>query len=326
MSEKTVSLQPPTGHDEVIRHLVGLLVKDRLPHALLFSGPEGIGKCLAAYWLAARVFCLADSDQPCGQCTACLQVEARSHPDLFVVERASGKKEVGIDLIRRLKHFVRLQAVSGRHKVAIVGEAERLSISAQNGLLKTLEEPPGHALMMLVTPTNETLLPTVRSRCQRVGFRPLEDEQVAAVLQNQCGIDEGESRLLAASAEGSPGRALQLRKLMAGTEWSDLLHALADLHPSRYVSVVRLANGLGRAEEDMGTRLELLLSAHRKVAVGEFLGDRTSPTLAGQPGDINPETAVRRIEAVSEALRTLRRRNPNRPLLAEALALRLSRS
>ena len=191
MSEQTVSLQPPTGHDEVIHRLVGLLVQDRLPHALLFSGPDGIGKCLAAYWLAARVFCLANSDQPCGQCTACLQVEARSHPDLFVVERASGKKEIGIDLIRRLKRFVRLQAVSGRHKVAIVGEAERLSIPAQNGLLKTLEEPPGHALIMLVTPTSEALLPTVRSRCQRVGFRPLEDEQVATVLGNQCGIDDG---------------------------------------------------------------------------------------------------------------------------------------
>ena len=76
----------------------------------------------------------------------------------------------------------------------------------------------------------------------------------------------------------------------------------------------------------MGTRLELLLSAHREVAVGEFLGDRASPTLAGQLGDITPETAVRRIEAVSEAIRTLRHRNPNRPLLAEALALRLSRS
>ena len=84
MPKPPASLRCPTGHDEVLGRLLESLVRDRLPHALLFTGPEGIGKSLAAHWLAARVFCVASSDQPCRECSSCLQVEALSHPDLFV--------------------------------------------------------------------------------------------------------------------------------------------------------------------------------------------------------------------------------------------------
>jgi DNA polymerase-3 subunit delta' len=321
-----MSLHRPIGHDRALATLFALLGRDRLPHALLFSGPEGIGKGLAARWLAAGALCHTAGGDPCLACVACIQVGACSHPDLVLVERVSGKKEIGIDAIRQVKRFVQLQAVSGSRKVAVVEEAERLTVAAQNALLKTLEEPPGHALIVLVTPSTEALLPTVRSRCQRVCFEPLDSDQVAIVLKSVCGLEEDEARLLVASADGSPGRALRLRELVTGTGWNELLGALADLHPARYCSVARAAGALGRAEQEMATRLDLLLHAYRDAAVNAVTGNRAHSLPAGGLCVADPEAAVRAAEAVAHALRTLRRRNPNRLLLAEALALRLARS
>jgi DNA polymerase III subunit delta' len=321
-----MTLHRPIGHDRTLANLFQLLGRDRLPHALLFNGPEGIGKGLAAWWLAAGALCQkAAGGDPCRVCAACIQVGGHSHPDLVLVERLPGKKEIGIDAIRQLKHFLQLQAVSGARKIAVVEEAERLTVAAQNALLKTLEEPPGQVLIILVTPSTEALLPTVRSRCQRVRFEPLDSEQVATVLKNVSGLEEEEARILAASADGSPGRALRLRELVTGTGWTEILGALADLHPAHYCSVARVAGALGRAEQEMATRLDLLLHTYRDVAVSAVTGNRTDSLPAGAVCTSDPAAAVRAAEAVADALRTLRHRNPNRMLLAEALALRLAR-
>jgi hypothetical protein len=159
-----------------------------------------------------------------------------------------------------------------------------------------------------------------------VCFEPLDSDQVAIVLKSVCGLEEDEARLLVASADGSPGRALRLRELVTGTGWNELLGALADLHPARYCSVARAAGALGRAEQEMATRLDLLLHAYRDAAVNAVTGNRAHSLPAGGLCVADPEAAVRAAEAVAHALRTLRRRNPNRLLLAEALALRLARS
>jgi hypothetical protein len=119
---------------------------------------------------------------------------------------------------------------------------------------------------------------------------------------------------------------LRLRELLTGTALSDLLRALADLQPARYSSIIRVASGLGRAEQEMGARLEFLLYAYRDAALAAVAGDQTRPVPVGSVAAADAPAAVRRADAVAGALRTLRRRNPNRPLLAEALALRLARS
>lgn len=308
------------GHSAVIGRLEVALARDRLPHALLLTGPAGVGKFLAARTLAARIAC-REREAPCGECAACFQVAAGSHPDLHVVRLLAGKKEIGIDLIRRLKRFVQMTAVSARRKVAIVDDAERLSVAAQNALLKTLEEPAGQALIVLVTSSAGALLPTVRSRCQRLVFRPLAEADVSAVLAEQ-GVEADEASFLAHHADGSPGRALAVRKIWNGDEQLLLRDALAELDAARYGPVLAMSKLLGRSEQEMISRLEDLLSRYREDAV-QRLGAPGS-----QPGERRTEVAsiVRRADLIADALRVLRHRNPNRPLLAEALLLRLARS
>jgi DNA polymerase-3 subunit delta' len=304
------------GHGEVIARLTAALDADRLPHALIFGGPAGIGKARAALRLAAYVACRAAAP-PCGTCAACAQVAAGTHPDFHWLSLPAGKKEIGVDLARRLKRFVQMRPVSAARKVAVVDDAERLSIAAQNALLKTLEEPPGEALLVLVTATPGALLATVRSRCRLVVFSPLSAAEVRAVLEDG-GLDAEEAEALARAAEGSPGRALHRRRLLQEPERRELLDALADLDPARYGSVLAMTKRLGRNEQEMAARLEELLVWYRDQAVGGAAEVRSAA-----PAQVS--SALRGAELVNEALRTLRHRNPNRPLLAEALLLRLAR-
>jgi DNA polymerase-3 subunit delta' len=301
------------GHGATWQRLCDALARDRLAHALLFAGPPGIGKALAAERFVAYVACTAAEDRPCGTCNGCAQVAARTHPDLLWIAPQAGKKEIGIDLARQLKRFMQMRSVSAQRKLAVIDDADRLSIPAQNALLKTLEEPPGHALLVLVTASPGGLLATVRSRCQRVVFHPLAREEVQAVLETAI-ADPEEARRWVSQAEGSPGRALRLRDLWQEGERERLLGLLADLEPGRYAPVVVMSKALGRTEPEMATRLEALLEWYRTQAVAAVTG-----------GDNDPERPLRGADAVNEALRVLRRRNPNRGLLAEALLLRLSR-
>jgi DNA polymerase-3 subunit delta' len=308
---------PVLGHDACWRQLTAALDHDRLAHALLFAGPEGIGKCLVARTLAAYAFCCGESPRPCGACPSCRQVAAASHPDYTFVQVPAGKRDIGIDLIRELKRTVHRQAVAGGRHVAIVDDAERMSVAAQNALLKTLEEPPGPALLILVTASPGALLSTVRSRCQLVRFQPLEPAAVATVLARVADLDADTARLLAAAADGSPGRALRHHETWEPGEQARLLALLAELHPARYVSVLRMSKALGRTEQEAGARLEALQAWYR---------DAARHAVARQPvARADAARAVRGFEAVTAALQQMRRRSPNRALLADALLLRLAR-
>jgi DNA polymerase-3 subunit delta' len=301
------------GHAAAWERLCQALARDRLAHALLFAGPSGIGKSLAARLLAARVACSAAEGRPCRSCAECLQIAAGTHPDLLWLAPLLGKKEIGVDLARQLKRFAQMRSVSAGRKLVVIDDADRLSIAAQNALLKTLEEPPGSALLVLVTASPGSLLATVRSRCQRIPFHPLSEDEVRAVLEAEL-ADPDEARRWASRSEGSPGRALRLRELWQEGEREQLLALLAELEPSRYAPLVAMSKVLGRTEPEMAARMEALLEWYRSEAVS-----------AVRDGDASPDRSVRGADAVSDALRTLRWRNPNRPLLAEALLLRLSR-
>ncbi|MDX2171401.1 MAG: DNA polymerase III subunit delta' [Deltaproteobacteria bacterium] len=315
-----MSLPPLFGHTDTWARLTALLDADRLPHALLFLGPPGVGKALVAQRLAARLACTADAGAPCGECSGCRQVLAGTHPDLLAFgapgkgRRETRKKEIGIEQARELKHFAQLQPIAAPRKMAIVDDADRLSLAAQNALLKTLEEPPGQALLILISATPGALLSTVRSRCQRITFTPLAVAEVAAALRAG-GLDATEASALAAAADGSPGRALGLRATWQDDDRNAVLGALAALQGGRYASVLMMSQALGKTEPDTAARLDGLLAAcHAEATAAATAGDRAA---LGR--------ALARVEAVAEALATLRRRNPNRPLLTEALALRLSR-
>ena len=212
------------GHTRQIEMFRRAVQRDRLAHGFLFVGPPGIGKRKFAKLVAQCLFCTQrtpDQLDACGTCPSCKQVQAGSHPDLLVVQRPEGKQELPIDLLigppeRRgregLCHDLALRPMTASRRVAIIDDAHTMNDASANALLKTLEEPPAGALLFLIAPESESILPTIRSRCQPILFSPLSPEDITELLIEQ-GIeaDRSQATAMAALCEGSLETAAQLQ-------------------------------------------------------------------------------------------------------------------
>jgi DNA polymerase-3 subunit delta' len=323
-----ISFAAVRGHERVRDFLRTAVARGRLAHALLFAGPDGVGKRSLALAFGAWMQCEAGGDDACGACASCRQVAAGSHPDLQVVAVAPGKKEIGVDRIRALKRFTQIRSSRGTAKVGIIDDAHMLTVAAQNALLKTLEEPPDRCLLIVVAHNPDALLPTVRSRCQRIQFFPLPADAVADLLAVRHGIEAGLAREAALLAEGSPGRALALSAGLAGGRGEQLRQQLATLGTARYVRVMQLAEELRHPDRETSIKLEALLSQYRADALRSIgaghLVPGAPPPRAGTP--LAVRAALERVDAVRRAWNAVRRGNPNRQLLLEALLLRLTAS
>jgi DNA polymerase-3 subunit delta' len=208
------------GHRRLVELLARSVGRDTLPPSLIFSGPSGIGKRRVAVATAQALNCTdPHSAAPgaahslerdaCGVCSACQRIPRGMHPDVFIVEpgdTGSIKVEQARDIVERTAY----RPFEGRRRVVIVCEADALVPAAQHALLKTLEEPPPSSVFILITARPDLLLPTVRSRCPRLAFRPLAAAEVAEALGRQ-GWKKEEADVVAATAGGSIGRALEAR-------------------------------------------------------------------------------------------------------------------
>lgn len=183
-----------------------------LPHAWLFQGPRGTGKTSAARILAKYINCEAKKDKPCNKCEICLGITSGSCPDVIEIDAASNR---GIDEIRELRERVGLAPMQAKFKVYIIDEAHMLTTEAANALLKTLEEPPAHAVFILCTTEAEKLPETVRSRCAEVKFSKPSIEEITDKLERvakgeDMRYEKGDLREIAAAAKGSFRDAIKL--------------------------------------------------------------------------------------------------------------------
>ncbi|MGD1000499.1 MAG: DNA polymerase III subunit delta' [Candidatus Brocadiia bacterium] len=190
--------------------LAAAFAPERLGHAYLFTGPDGVGKTLLAQEAAQALLCRGDGARPCGACQDCRLFAHDSHPDFLLLEPEGDSRVIKIDKIRDLIHTLSLMPVQGDRRVAIIREADALQEPAANALLKTLEEPPASALLILTSSRPRALLPTLRSRCQEIRFEPLSAEHLRAILDDRPGLDEEDVAAAVRLAGGSADRALQL--------------------------------------------------------------------------------------------------------------------
>ncbi|KXS39452.1 MAG: DNA polymerase III subunit delta' [Halomonadaceae bacterium T82-2] len=159
-------LTPLPWQSELWQRLVALQSTDRLPHALLISGPHGLGKQQLAEALVARTLCQAPGDAACGHCHGCRMLAAGYHPDLLRISPADNRRQIRIDPIREVNQFVAQTAQQGGYRVILLQPAEAMNVAAANALLKSLEEPGSRTLFVLLSDVPSRMLATIRSRCQ----------------------------------------------------------------------------------------------------------------------------------------------------------------
>jgi DNA polymerase III subunit delta' len=216
-----ISFDDIAGQTAAVAFLRQVCAADRLPHALLFAGPAGVGKGTCAAALGAWLLCLKPrGSEACGKCESCRVFPSGNHPDYHVITKEliryhdkTGKSKgvaLSIEVIRHeLVEPAAHTSVMNRGKFFVVEEADLMSAGAQNAMLKTLEEPSGRSAIVLLTDSPHSLLPTVLSRCQLVRFAPLETALVRKRLEKQ-GIDPATATEAAEISDGSLGGAMRL--------------------------------------------------------------------------------------------------------------------
>jgi len=187
------------GHQWAVSLLREHIARNRLRHAYLFTGPQGVGRRTLALRLSQAVNCLQPPEpgEPCGDCRACTLIGRMQHPDLAVVQAAQSGGTLKVDQIRELQGSLSLAPYEAQYRVALLLRFEEAHISAQNAFLKTLEEPPPRVILLVTAESPERLLPTVVSRCEVIRLRSLPVEEVCEGMQARWGLAADQARLLA---------------------------------------------------------------------------------------------------------------------------------
>jgi DNA polymerase III subunit delta' len=331
------------GQESAIATLRHTLASDRLGHAYLFTGPAGVGKKRTALALAQTLLCEDKPRASCGVCAGCVSVAAGTHPDLIVVAPVPGKRDVIIDQVRELQRLFGLRPVRGGKKVAVLDDAHLLNPAAQSALLKILEEPPGDALLLLLTVNSATLSRPLLSRCQQVRFTTLPLPVVEDLLVREHGKDPATARALALYSRGSIGRAVALDPQVFTEERQYAVKEFQQLRGAPFTTLTRLAAWLvaDRAKKSLasdqpsegrttGERLEIMLSWYEEVLRYVLLGqdgvvryqDCVSAVAEAAAG-LDVPVALRQLSLVYDTIQALGR-NANRQLAVEDLLIQLS--
>jgi DNA polymerase-3 subunit delta' len=244
---------------------------DRVGHAYLITGPSQVGKGTLARALAQALNCHASAqdERPCGHCRSCTLIAAGRHPDIKIVSgeiSGRGKATLKIDQVRQLQSELNLTAAEARVKVAIIEAFETANASAANAFLKTLEEPPGHVILILTATTSETLLPTITSRCRTIALRPLSTSLIETSLVERWAVEPQQARILAHLADGRIGRAVNLAQTPSLLEdRADQLRTLYETFSEGRVQRFAVAERLAREPEELPQLLQAWLGVWRDL-------------------------------------------------------------
>jgi len=284
------------GNEQAQAILGRALASGQASHAYLLHGPAGVGKMTLAMAFAQAALCQRrqpGESEACGECIACRQVLHGNHPDLAVVEPEKDKRWLSIDVLREALRLASLAPTEGAHRVIILPEADRIQERTANALLKTLEEPPDGAIILLLTVDTENILPTILSRCQVIPLRPLAPEQISQALRERWGMDHAAAERLAGLANGRIGWALRA-------------HERPEEQAERERLVERILSLMG-APADERMRIAVTLGADNaaaRVALDQWIAWWRDVTLAanGAHGLMSSGAARREAERVGAAI------------------------
>ena len=318
------------GQKAIKEHFITAMKEDKISHAYILNGEEGMGKMELAEAFALTLLCEGKekhSVTPCLSCHACKQVLSHNHPDLIYVSHEPAS--IGVDDIRsQINDTVAIRPYSSKYKIYIVNEAEKMTGQAQNALLKTIEEPPAYVIILLLTTNQETFLPTILSRCVQMNLKPLRDGDIKNYLIQEKKVMEDKAEVYAAFARGNLGKAVHLAE---SEEFQAVYQTmLALLKHLRSMDIAELMETIRKLKEDnlnLHECLDFMQLWYRDVLMFKVTKDMNLLIIKEEYSAINDmskNSSYQGLEAVLEAIEKARgrlRANVNMELVMELMLL-----
>ncbi len=331
MTEAQIIGDPLNFHSFVgNRHVVEILLKavaqDRLPHALIFAGPPGVGKRTLALLLAQYLNCFNRQDlEPCSRCLSCRKISGGNHPDVRLIEPDG--TYIKIEQVRALIEETAYQPFEGAYRVAILDGADQMRTEAANCLLKTLEEPPSRSILILVTPKPYLLLGTIRSRSRMLQFGAIDESVIADYLKRHQQFSPEDARLAAALSNGSLGAARSFDAVRNRELRQQALRFIALLlRNGSFTEGSALAAAIAKDKEAFPAWIEMAARLLQDVYYAQIAPHRVSQRdIAAELSRLAQTVSHRNLVLTIEALKNLKsalQQNVNRQLALDALLFR----
>ena len=280
------------GHEQLIAHLQSAIVMDKVSHAYIINGPKDSGKMMLAQAFAMALQCETSIRnregatgrpeeklspeilaEPCLECHSCKQALGNNQPDIIYLTHEKPNTISVADIREQINHDIEIKPYSSKYKVYIVDEAEKMNQQAQNALLKTIEEPPAYAVILLLTTNADAFLQTIRSRCVMLDIKPVSDEKIREFLMKKRQVPDYKAEVCAAFARGNVGRAVALASSERFNELKDvtvsLLRRLGDI---RRYDILQEIKPLNDFKDDIREFFDLVLFWYRDVLLYKAAG------------------------------------------------------
>ncbi len=240
------------GHEQVIEHMRTAIEKDRVSHAYILNGEVGSGKKMLADIFAATLQCEAHGPTPCGKCKSCLQASSGNHPDIKKVTHE--KVSISVDDIRtQLNADIEIKPYSSKHKIYIINDADKMTEQAQNALLKTVEEPPSYAVIILLVTNKNKLLQTILSRCVMLNLKPVSTDKISDYLMRKYQVPDYNAQISARFSQGNLGKAIRYSTSEEFNESKDKI-----LHLLKYIENMQVYEILDGIKQLSERKLEII--------------------------------------------------------------------
>lgn len=316
------------GHKQIIEHLENAIQMDKVSHAYIFNGPDKSGKMMLSEAFAMALQCENQENKPCMECHSCKQAMDHNQPDIIYVSHEK-PNTIGVDDIRtQVNNDIVIKPYSSKYKIYIIDEAEKMNIQAQNALLKTIEEPPAYAVILLLTTNADSFLPTILSRCITLNLKAVKSDVIKTYLMDQYQIPDYQADVCAAFAQGNVGKAIQLASSDDFNELKasalQLLKRLDDIELYEMTAAVKQISDYKLQINDY---FDLMMIWFRDILYMKATNDVNGLIFKDEVYDIKKQAAKRSyngVEAILEALSKAKLRlnaNVNFDLVIELLLL-----
>ncbi len=316
------------GHEQIIEHLQNAIAMDKVSHAYIINGPDKSGKMMLAEAFAMTVQCEKGGRDACLECHSCKQALGRNQPDIIYVSHEK-PNTISVDDIRtQVNNDIVIKPYSSRHKIYIIDEAEKMNVQAQNALLKTIEEPPAYAIILLLTTNADNFLPTILSRCVSLNIKAVPDETIQKYLMSNWQIPDYQAQICVAFAQGNVGKAIQLASSSDFNELkASVLQLVKRLHEIDLYELTEAVKQINEYKLQINDYFDLMMVWYRDVLYFKATGDVNGLIFKDEVYDIKrraEKSSYNGIEQIIEALQKAQLRlsaNVNFDLVMELLLL-----